>query len=279
VATAAARMEPTHSTCDAAGEVSIRVPSCWSHPLVCVSSMLVLLLVAMALLTQTTQSVFALCGLTISGLLAVSWAIFLLVLWSLACPCLRDEGIKPGLHRVTAPIQVDLLRVGNGAIGMSVSPGRKRKGDQRDLRTDVDVLKDAYGIDAVVTLLEDRELEVMCCEDMGEVVASKGMLWVHFPIRDKWIPTDTRAFLAKVVHFVAHLVHQGKRVLIHCNGGKGRTGTVVACVLMTSMALQDGRCKTLSEAVTRMRESRPGMLKNLLQQLYMHHLSRVLASI
>merc|ERR1719160_255782 len=145
---------------------------------------------------------------------------------------------------------------------MSQSPGRKRKDDQRDLRPDVACIKEKYGFDVVVTLLEKRELEVMVCQDIAEVVESNRMCWLNFPIRDKWIPADTHAFLTHVVRPVAQWVDEGKKVLVHCNGGKGRTGTVVASVLMTRAALGDHRARSVSEAIRRMRECRKGMLKN-----------------
>ena len=61
------------------------------------------------------------------------------------------------------------------------------------------------------------------------------MRWIHYPkFRDKWIPDDEEEFL-KLIELVARDVLDGKRVLIHCNGGKGRTGTLVAALLMTAM--------------------------------------------
>merc|ERR1712107_559105 len=102
----------------------------------------------------------------------------------------------------------------------------------RDLEADIDCIRRLHNFDIVVTLLEYREIEVMQCENFQEVVESSGMQWVHFAVRDKWIPRDTYAF-SKLVRNLAGWLNDGRRVLVHCNGGKGRSGTVVASVLLT----------------------------------------------
>jgi len=262
-----------------AGAPPIQLPYCWTHPLVLVPCVLMVLWSMSILIWTTWHHYAALVALVITGVLTLAWICLLTVLYMLGCAFVRDEGPKPHVSNGTLPMHVDVLRLENGALGMSQTPGRKRKGVQRALCSDVDALRDTYGFDVVVTLLEDREISVMDCQDIGKVVESRGMQWIHFPMRDKWLPDDTFAFLTHVVQPVAQLIREGKRVLIHCNGGKGRTGLVVSSVLMTSLALGNERCRTLSEAVKRMRTCRPGMLKNPLQNLYMWHIQSSLAAI
>jgi len=258
----------------------VQLPSCWTHPLVLVPCVLTVFWCTTVLIWTTWHYYVALVGLVITGVLTLSWISLLTVLYMLGCAFVRDEGPKSNGSRSTADMQVDMLPLGSAVLGMSQTPGRKRKGVQRDLCSDVDILqKKPNEFDVVVTLLEDREMKVMHCEDIGKAVESKGMQWIHFPMRDKWLPNDTFAFLVHVVQPVANLVQEGKRVLIHCNGGKGRTGLVVSSVLMTSLALGNQRCTSLSEAVKRMRACRAGMLKNPLHHFYMWHIQSSLASI
>ena len=107
---------------------------------------------------------------------------------------------------------------------------------------------------------------------MTAAVNRAGLQWLRVAIRDKWIPSDTIAFL-RVVEATARAVAEGKRVCVHCNGGKGRTGTLVACVLL---ALRAPGCETVGGATAVMRRCRPGMLKNPLQQLYVRWLRQAI---
>ena len=100
--------------------------------------------------------------------------------------------------------------------------------------------------------------------------------WLRVAIRDKWIPSDSTAFLRDAVAPVARAVAEGKRVCVHCNGGKGRTGTLVACVLL---ALRAPGCESVGGATAVMRRCRPGMLKNPLQQLYVRWLRQAIAPV
>eukprot|EP00965_Chrysotila_dentata_P053089 1761964-Pleurochrysis_carterae.AAC.1 len=169
------------------------------------------------------------------------------------------------LRRRVLAVQV----TGGGGIGMSVAPGRRRNGIHRHMPTDVSRLARSLRFDVVVSLIETREMRLMGCMALGETVEAEGMVWVHFPIRDKWVPTPgmSKKLLSRVVYPVARWVSQGKRVLVHCNGGKGRTGLVVAAVLLCM-----GECRTLAQATSRMRAAREGMLRNPLQRLYLRHL-------
>jgi protein-tyrosine phosphatase len=49
---------------------------------------------------------------------------------------------------------------------------------------------------------------------------------IHFPIIDKWIPDDLLAMIKCVLEMVSQVKRQ-RIMLVHCNGGKGRTGMLL----------------------------------------------------
>ena len=159
---------------------------------------------------------------------------------------------------------------------MTEAPGRKRALE--------DDLKELCNLefDLLVTLIEEHEnLKFgFHLQEMHAAVNRAGpehrpLQWLRVAIRDKWIPSDTVAFL-RVAETTARAVAEGKRVCVHCNGGKGRTGTLVACVLL---ALRAPGCETVGGATAVMRRCRPGMLKNPLQQLYVRWLRQAIAPV
>lgn len=60
--------------------------------------------------------------------------------------------------------------------------------------------------------------------------------FVGFPIPDKKIVSD--ANIIHISNFIVNDIYSGKNVLVHCHGGKGRTGTVIGIVLFKLYKLQ-----------------------------------------
>lgn len=232
------------------------------------------LFVPLALFVGAAAAVFATGAAAGAALLGVASAVaalavgFLLVLRLFGCAFLRAEGSHRGMIQSATPLHVDLLATEyGGVVGMSSSPGRKRGSECRDLATDVARLKEHYGLDAVVSLLEPGELRRMEISTLGDEVRSRGMEWFYFAQnRDKWVPTDVERYLSTAVRPLAALVAAKKRVLVHCNGGKGRTGLLVACALHSSR--RDPQARVWAH-VRAMRACRSGMLTNPLQQLFL----------
>ena len=54
--------------------------------------------------------------------------------------------------------------------------------------------------------------------------------YISFPILDNQIPKNRKLFL-DLVHYVAHCLQEQKHVYIHCRGGHGRSGILVASLL------------------------------------------------
>jgi protein-tyrosine phosphatase len=71
------------------------------------------------------------------------------------------------------------------------------------------------------------------------------------------------AYLALVDAVLASL-GDGRRVAVHCNGGKGRTGTLAVAVLFALGS-------SITAGVAAVRAARPGTIRNPLQILWLRH--------
>ena len=89
------------------------------------------------------------------------------------------------------PLQIGELQVnpGQGYLGLTLCPGKKDLGRHwdRDLGEDLQAIK-AWGASTVVTLIENHEFAMLHVENLGHVVESLGMEWIHLPIVDVSIP-------------------------------------------------------------------------------------------
>jgi protein-tyrosine phosphatase len=83
-------------------------------------------------------------------------------------------------------------------------------------------LADAHGISAVVDLREED------CDDEARL-RSAGIDFLHLPTPDQMSPSH--ATLERGVEFARNHIARGNRVLIHCQGGIGRSPLLALCVL------------------------------------------------
>eukprot|EP00483_Globobulimina_turgida_P012027 UN12049 len=135
----------------------------------------------------------------------------------------------------THPLKVDFIKVDPFTmIGMTILPGRTKGRYNRDLQTDIKRLKNELNVNVLVTLIPNDELLRCECASIIQIANENGLEIIHFPWRDKFIPTEIQRFH----HFICRLqqyYHANQRMVIHCNGGVGRTGTTVACLLMKTL--------------------------------------------
>jgi atypical dual specificity phosphatase len=75
---------------------------------------------------------------------------------------------------------------------------------------------------------------------------------IHLPVRDFTAPTPEQ--LALGVAEIERSLREGKTVAVHCGGGLGRTGTLLACYLVS-------RGLTTVDAIARVRRLRPGSIE------------------
>ncbi len=108
----------------------------------------------------------------------------------------------------------------------------------------------ARAFDAIVVLVEEFELPY----PLEEWRKRGGVEVLHSPpISDFSAPSVDR--LLEILRWIEERVGEGKKVLIHCMGGLGRSGTVAVAWLMYSEGL------SLREALRRVRSLRPGAVE------------------
>jgi ADP-ribosyl-[dinitrogen reductase] hydrolase len=168
------------------------------------------------------------------------------------------------------PLRIDEVKVPGteGVIGMTLCPGKKIQSAisgvwGRDLDIDLDMIK-SWGACALVSLMEDHEFEQMSVTALPDRSKSFGIAWYHLPIKDVYPPG--RRFTSKwktVGPILRKILRDSGKILIHCRGGLGRTGTVAAQILVEfGMTLQD--------AINKVRRARQGTIETSQQEKYVY---------
>jgi len=170
------------------------------------------------------------------------------------------------------PLRIDAVSVPGtgGQIGMTICPGKQGRSLygppwKRDLRLDVQAVQ-AWRPDLVVTLMEPEELAELRVAELGLELERAGIRWLHFPIPDLEAPGPLFAELwsARGAE-VWGILRAGGRVLLHCRGGLGRTGTVAAQLLVELGEEPEAAMRTV-------REARPGAIETASQEAYVRRL-------
>lgn len=168
------------------------------------------------------------------------------------------------------PIRVAWLKGEHSGLGLTLAPGKKgpstmsRVQWHRDIGIDLGDLKQ-QGVTLLIGLLEDHELRRYQLQGLSRRAAEKGIEFLWFSVPDQSVPTLEEAQNI-VCRVNSQLLHgrersRGERVVIHCLGGLGRSGTLTACVLRSRGLGPD-------EAMAAVRRVRPGAIENRRQERF-----------
>lgn len=187
--------------------------------------------------------------------------------WALAASCGFAEDISTAMRARRAlyvdwlpPLPSSSAKTGEnnaGRLGLTICPGRRDR--QRSLSADLDSMK-KDGVARLLCLVTDAELEWAGVPDLQAKAEARGIKVMRTSIPDQMTPTvaDMRAMVA----WIEDGVQRGERVVIHCMGGLGRSGTVAACVLVD-------RGLPAEDAITAVRKTRgPRAVENAMQEAF-----------
>jgi ADP-ribosyl-[dinitrogen reductase] hydrolase len=165
-----------------------------------------------------------------------------------------------------APLHIDALDAFGGAtIGMCHCPGRRFPGDPpRALSRDLEAIE-AWGAGTLLSLVETSEFALLGVPDFAATVRRSGLVWLHVPIADMRTPSAaTLAAWREQRGTLRAALVRGDKVLVHCAFGLGRTGMLVARLLVDS-GLEPG------QAIARVRAVRPGTIETAAQAAFVAH--------
>lgn len=132
------------------------------------------------------------------------------------------------------------LRAGQGVLGISPCPGRAGF-------YEADLLAIRHWQPAlVVTLITAEELSRVA-PGLGADLSASGIEWRHLPTADYDTPGAGWAEIASLAHAA---LAQGHKILLHCMGGCGRSGTAALRLLIEAGEAPE-------PALNRLRQVRP----------------------
>ncbi|TGN19437.1 isochorismatase family protein [Leptospira idonii] len=171
--------------------------------------------------------------------------------WALHSGTLLIEKVKEYIQR-SKTLRIDFLKPSETKhpalvqnIGLTILPGRKDRG--RVLEDDMEEMK-KQGITHVISLITEQEYADYGVSDMKSEYVNAGFLPHYLPTLDQRVPSLPE--LQKTILWMDEALQKQGKILIHCVGGLGRSGTLAAAYLMWKEKMNS------KEAIQKIRESR-----------------------
>ncbi|WP_283709477.1 tyrosine-protein phosphatase [Pseudoalteromonas prydzensis] len=123
----------------------------------------------------------------------------------------------------------DTLTLDNGAkLIFTPCPGSK----EASLEESVLTLKQA-GTSMLLTLMYDHEIAENNIEQLPTICAEHNIAWLQLPILDDEAPAqEFEAQWALHKDAIINAINNQQTIVVHCKGGTGRTGLVIALILL-----------------------------------------------
>ncbi len=173
-----------------------------------------------------------------------------------------------GVTSIQSPIRVAFvpghLTGLAGRIGITIGPGKCDGRWQRDLDEDLRRLREVHRIDHLISLMQPDERGRLGMAALPERAASFGLVFRELPVVDASVPAS-RSDLDELVRAIIDSAAKGHNVAVHCRGGLGRSGMVVAACLRA-------RGLGAEQAVAAVRQVRPGAIETSEQLDLVHAL-------
>jgi protein-tyrosine phosphatase len=150
---------------------------------------------------------------------------------------------------------IAVLSADGGEIAICPLPGR-------DGALDGDIAAiAAFAPTLVVSMTEEDEMRWSGAGELAALLAARGIGWRHFPIVDYGAPEETDIRWPPLAAEIHAALDAGHRVLLHCHGGKGRSGMIALRLLVE-------RGMDAAEALALVRAARPGAVETVAQEAW-----------
>jgi protein-tyrosine phosphatase len=151
------------------------------------------------------------------------------------------------------PFRIATLTLGQARLGISPLPGRSG-----DLTADIAMIAD-WGASLVVSMTGQPEMDAHGARGLSARLVGAGIAHRHFPIPDFGTPERTDERWPALSRDLHQRLDAGEAVLLHCLGGKGRSG-LVALRLLVERGMEP------RAALRLIREARPGAVETAAQE-------------
>jgi protein-tyrosine phosphatase/nicotinamidase-related amidase len=149
-------------------------------------------------------------------------------LWALYTAAKCGDKIINYLKK-TQTLRIDWLEqkyTGSGRLGLTILPGRRDY--DRELADDINLLK-KENVSAIICLLTNNEFQHYGVDNLLMEYRNAGMEVRHLPIIDQGVCTTQD--MQELLQWISEKLNNGAKIVVHCAGGLGRSGTVLACYL------------------------------------------------